>query len=301
MNSFSSKLITVLASILLLAYIIVQVATLLYNPYETEIVRNGIYEQDILLEGYFVRNEKSLEEQKNGVISYYFEDGEKVPNNAVIADVFQSEKELLNVKFLQRLDVEKNILENSSLKSGETPKLNVLNKDIRLLFTDLLLEIQSEDFTDLVNINDQLIYKLNRASVCIDSSINFNDSINEINNQITSLAASRSQSSHQVISNSSGYFASFVDGFEGLSYQNSTVDSILNTIDILKKSSNSKSNSIGKVLSDSEWRFLGIVDASKAEYFKPDKYFKMSLGPKSEPIKVRVEKIIDSSDTGKIG
>ncbi|MEG0894759.1 MAG: hypothetical protein RSE93_03520 [Oscillospiraceae bacterium] len=54
MNSFSSKLITVLASILLLAYIIVQVATLLYNPYETEIVRNGIYEQDILLEGYFV-------------------------------------------------------------------------------------------------------------------------------------------------------------------------------------------------------------------------------------------------------
>ncbi|MEG0894760.1 MAG: HlyD family efflux transporter periplasmic adaptor subunit, partial [Oscillospiraceae bacterium] len=178
-------------------------------------------------------------------MSYYFEDGEKVPNNAVIADVFQSEKELLNVKFLQRLDVEKNILENSSLKSGETPKLNVLNKDIRLLFTDLLLEIQSEDFTDLVNINDQLIYKLNRASVCIDSSINFNDSINEINNQITSLAASRSQSSHQVVSNSSGYFASFVDGFEGLSYQNSTVDSILNTIDILKKSSNSKSNSIG--------------------------------------------------------
>ncbi len=299
MNSTASKLTAVLLSVFLLGYVGYQAFTSLYNPYESEIVKQGEYVHDIDLNGFFVRNEKVLEENKHGVISYKFKNAEKISKDTTVANIYERESDLYNLNKISELEHKKNILLNSQNKQNiQGSKLDVLNNQINKKQLDLIKRIDEGNLSSINRIYDDLMLSMNQIKVCIDNTINFNQSIDNIDKQIVQLKTEISDNSITVNSNESGYFTNTTDGYEDIF----TLDMIkqFNVDDVKKYIDNQKTKptaSIGKIQYDAGWSFVSIVKTKMIDSFKVNQEITLKFNSKStKEVKATVSKIITAKD-----
>lgn len=302
MNTFASKFVAIVLSLLLLAYIGYQVFTVFYNPYESEIVKMGSYTQNIDVEGFFVRDEVKLEQKKQGIVNYLFEDGDKIPKEAVIADVYASQNDVFNIKKVQRLEAQKTVLERSqSGQSGDGLKLDMLTNQVNLLQLDLLGQINNGDLASVHLTGDELTYNLNKIATCIDSTVSFDQAIANIDAQIVATNANISTVKTPVVSTESGYFSSFVDGYESVFTPAMLKDLTVDKMETLLSNKKSATpTNIGKLQNNSSWYFVALVDNRYVENIPIAKTVKLNFNSKtSKSVDAVVENVITQKDETK--
>lgn len=300
MNSLASKIIAILISLLLFAYVGYQAYISFYNPYETEIVKEGTYIFDVDLDGFFVRNESLLETKKQGVISYRFKNAEKVSKGTVVATMYEQKSDLYNLKRVEELQQEKAILQEV-VNSQNTEKLDSLSNQINASQMELLKQIDDGNFTNLNATYKDLLLNMNKKALLINGETNLTQTIENIDNQIAELTSQISKKNVDVYTSKSGYFCSEVDGFETIF----TLDYLksLSVDDVQQKLKNQKvevPDSIGRIQPDTTWYFVSLIDAKKADLFQKGKTVTLKFSSKvSKEVTATVNDIIIEKDNEK--
>ena len=161
MNSTAAKILSVLISLFMIAYVGYQAFLSFYDPYETEIVKKEQYIESVQLNGFFVRNEQVIPTTKNGVIGYNYKNAQKISRNSVVANVYTDKNDLYNLKKIELLKKQKAILEEAhSEDSSEGLKLDLLSKQIS---EGELAIVQAVDNSDLSTLGKD-VYK--RQKLC---------------------------------------------------------------------------------------------------------------------------------------
>lgn len=267
MNSFLSKALAAFFGLFLIVYVGYQSFVMFYNPYQTETVTLGDYVRDIDLNGFFVRDEALLDIQKSGVISYNYKNAQKISNGATIATVYENERDLLMLNRIDELNNQLEILKKAQDKDTiEGQKLDLLNTQIFSAKTDLISQVDQNDFSNISATSDLLTLLMNKVAVCIDNSLTFDSAISQLEGEINSLQLQIPTDVQTVATENSGYFSSATDGYENVFTNDILKDlSIEKVEEILDNPVKKETNSIGKLVGENTWKFVSLVPAKDIE------------------------------------
>ncbi|WMJ23109.1 HlyD family efflux transporter periplasmic adaptor subunit [Paludicola sp. MB14-C6] len=300
MNSLASKIVAVVISLLLFAYVGYQAYVSFYKPYETEIVKEGTYIYDVDLDGFFVRDETVLDTKKQGVVSYRFKNADKIPKDATIARMYENESDLYNLRKVEKLKEQKSILQEA-LKTKNTEQLDVISNQVSASQLDLLKQVDDGNLTNLNNTYKDLLLNINKKELSINKNANISETITNIDNQITKLTSEISNKNIDVTTNKAGYFCNYVDGFETVF----TLDSLksISINDVQEKLKNKKTQpqeNVGRIQSDTTWHFVSLIDAKDAESFAKGQAVTLKFSSKvSKKVTATVVDVISEKDNKK--
>ncbi len=177
-----------------------------------EPVQSAEQSQSLTLTGIIFRDEQIVYGQNGGGVIRLYANGEKVPKNAVVArvyDTFRSEDYVLS-----DLDRRISILTDSNKVSDNSVKN--LDAKINRLYYTIRLRSEEGDFSTVAEKTDELLVLLNRREILVNARLNFNTEIAELKAKRESLISSGSGTAADVATPVSGYFYSYVDGYEKL-------------------------------------------------------------------------------------
>lgn len=299
MSSLASKITAILLSILLLSYIGYQVFTNLYDPYESEVVFQGTYTYDVDLNGFFVRNEVALQQKSQGVISYRFKNGEKIAKQTVVANIYNKEDDLYNIKAVEKLEQQKNLLVMAQDKQGMTGlQLDILSNQINASQNEIIKQVDDGDLSNLEKTYENLMLNMNKIAVFIDNTVNYDSAIVEIDRQIASYKAKIPDNTVDVSAEQSGYFSNYVDGYESVFTVGMLEKLTIKDVEAhLKKQEIKPSDNIGKVQLDANWYFVSLIKTKDIESFKEGQVVNIKFDSKStKKVATTVSQIITEKD-----
>lgn len=306
MNSIGIKISVFLLSLFVIAYVCYQAYTALYRPYQTETVTMGNYVQDVDLDGFFVRDEQILSVKRSGVISYNYKNAQKVPKNSVIANIYEREDDLYNLKRIETLEKQKAILEEAQERESiDGVKLDLLNKQISTSKQELVKYVDGSNFDALDSTVENLMLGINKFNVFVDNELSFQSTIDSITTQIGSLKSSIAPVKGTITSEEAGYFANVVDGLE-TKLKPAMLDT-MTVADVEKVLSNRElvyQDNIGKLERSDRWYFVALMSAKEAELFKStfENGWKLTLQFNSEStreVTARIERMITEAGNEK--
>ncbi len=222
-------------------------------------------------EAYILRDESYITNDQTGVIYYNVKDGDKVSAGGVIATIYESETDVINVTKMNELDEEINNLKKlNSMSQVLGVSLESINKSLNKNLADFIIDIKNNDFSDASADINNLLYSLNEKQIVTGKVTDFNDRLTQLEQQKTELQQAISPPIGQIISPASGVFTTQVDGKEKL-YDYSkgtkiTYNNLKNAVEA--QASEIPSNAVGKIISDVNWYICCPMSKTEASEFK---------------------------------
>lgn len=278
MNSINSKLMSLIVAAILISYVLYQTVSMLYDPYTTEVVRYDSYVQDLDIDGFFVRDEKLLDEQKSSVVQYLVSDATKVEIYGSVAAIYNSQSAIDKINQVNELNMRKEILEDIKITSEiEQIKFTTLATQVDSLQNELIRSVDEQDLDNIKNISNELYKDMSLLALVADQDINLVTKINDIEQEIKSINLGTVTAEKTIYTPYSGYFSSHTDGLEHVF----TV-SMLNNLDVqgfdqlmLQEENTKTSNNIGKMQVSTTWYFVAKIDRENIDSFQEGKYTRM--------------------------
>lgn len=165
----------------------------------------------ITLTGVIFRDERIVYSAKDGGVVRLFSNGERVSKDAVVAQVYDR----LSSEDYALSKIEKSLeILNDSNKVSDNSTKNLDAKINRLYYT-IRLKSEEGDFSTVAEKSDELLVLMNRREILINRRMNYNEEIAELKAQRERLIFSGAAGTGvDVKTPVSGYFSSFVDGYE---------------------------------------------------------------------------------------
>ena len=266
MEPFIKRLLTVLASLFLLAFVGYQAYQLLYSPIQTESVNSySVYATEEAT-GFVIRNETVIADQSSGVRFYTVENGSRVPKGGEIARVFPTENDAWSQQRLDSLDEEISLLEEiESQGTANRVNLDLINKQINERVNDLVVCANTAAYQSLRDLYNDLLSLMNKRQITTGKVADFSDRIAALKAERQQLAASFKKATGTVSAPVAGYFVSEVDGMEtALSYDKAEQ---LTTADIQaaleKEAQPVREGVAGKIVGDYEWYLACVLEKTQ--------------------------------------
>lgn len=271
MASKISKFMVGFLLLLVVAFIGFQIYQNFYSPIQTETVFSATVNQSFDSKGIVVRDETILSNEKQGAVSYQVGNGDKVAKNSVLAVMYPSEQDIVNLNRIERLEAELKVVQDSqtpgSVAGGQ---LDVLSSQIDSECLDLISLLQSQNLSGIYNVRNNLLNMYNRRQIILGTATEFNARIDELNNEINQLKSSSGQPIATVTSSASGYFVNSVDGYEDKvnleTLQSASLEQVSQWINDTSVSGNPQL--IGKIVTGSIWRYAAIMNKNDATLLK---------------------------------
>ncbi|MBQ8297872.1 MAG: hypothetical protein IJX77_08830 [Ruminococcus sp.] len=274
-NSGSITFSKILRNIVLILFMVV-FASIAYNFRNRESATESALMTDATdstsFRGVFIRSEQVVSYSGNGVVSYSVPDGGRLGTGSVIAQVYQTDEQIINNREVEKLTNELAIL-NKIQNPGtlESAQPSELSADIEEAYRNIIYSRDTRDYEAIGDAMDDLLVLLSTYQIVTHEEVDFSARVTDITSRLTQLRSTTIAPTEILTSESSAYFVSYCDGYEEtLTKEN--IDSL--TIDQLKEISNNKDDSaniVGKLIDGYEWYLAGIVDNSKKTYVPGDK------------------------------
>lgn len=296
MNPTVAKIAAFALSLFILVYVGYQAWQAFYDPYVTNTVYQETYVQNQTLNGFFVREETVIDGTLSGVVSYNYQNAEKVAKNAVIASVYDSQNDLYLLRQIELLQQRRDSLAEVQDKgSSEGLKLDLLAKQISDDEMALIQTVDQNDFSSLNAIYEDLMSSTNKFNICVDKDLSFESQIASLDQQIATLKAQVSPSTDAISTSKSGYFSSTVDGWEAQLTPDMLSDlTIDEAADILaNQTAATPPDSIGRIMTRDTWYFVALMTAREAQEYTLGGTITLSFQSKSlRQIPATVKQII---------
>lgn len=301
MDTITGKVLVLILSIFLLVTVFHQVVQVFEDEYKTETAMVYSSAEKVTFNGVYVRNETVVSGGKSGVLSYPSSDGSKVAKDSVVAYVYKSSDDIYINQQIEKLRAEVEILkkeQNPGTTVVAQPEFisGLIDEKYRTITTlaarnDLAsLETESDNFQMLMGI----------YQIVIGEETDYNDRIEQLEKQIKLLEAKQNNPIDIITVPNSGYFISYVDGYEDVfstdNLSSITADDIKDVIenDGYNAAKVSK-RAVGKIVDDYEWNLVGIVDP-KAASFNPGKEVKVKLSSTPDLLDAKIIDVIETDD-----
>lgn len=265
-----TKIIAIIVSIFAIAYFVYQIYMFTYVPYETEVALVSKYTDQIEIKGIVLKQEQILKDAKQGIVKYMEADSSKIVAGTNLATMYSNAEDLKKDKLIKEKQEKLELLKSLEEKK-EDIRANTQNitTNIKKQQIDFVNALQENKFKKLHNIETSFLEQMLKQEIVINSEISYNKQIDMLNNEIQQLTNSISKQGIVINAPISGYFTPKVDGLEGITYDVATKDLSVNAVNKLLKQDYKVDNSkIGKVITSTNWNFLGVFDAKYIEKLK---------------------------------
>lgn len=262
----SKKIQTLAAAVLtflLLLYVWYQVYLTNHKGIVTEAAMYGTVSDTLQAKGFAIRDETLITDSYSGVLSYRVEDGTRVSNGGVIADVFRSESDAAARNKIDRLDREiANLQALSKPADFFSANPSTISSQIYTAMGDIYSAVQEGKFSQVASLKENLQAALNRKQLITgeESWEDYQARAEELEGERDSLAASAGDAVGHITAPAAGYFISSTDGFENVLDVDSVGDITPDQArDLLgREVGTGLSSSVGKVCSDFNWYVICV-------------------------------------------
>ncbi len=304
MDTITGKVLVLILSIFMLVTVFHQFVQVFEDDYTTETATVYSSAEKVTFNGVYVRNETVVSGGKSGVLSYPSSDGSKVAKDSVVAYVYRSANDIYINQQIENLRTEVEIL-----KKEQSPGTTVVAQPE---FISSLIDEKYRTITTLAARNDlsslrsesndfQMLMGI--YQIVIGEETDYNDRIEQLEKQIKLLEAKQNNPIDIITVPNSGYFISYVDGYEDIlstdKLSSITADEIKEVIknDGYNSAKVSK-KAVGKIVDDYEWDLVGIVNPKDAS-FNPGKEVKVKLSSTPDLLTAKISDVIETDDPEK--
>lgn len=241
---------------------------------ETMVAENGNLEDVIKADGIIVKDEKVYDASVDGSVTYYYEDGEKIKEGQLVADLnTDTNSAKINKQITE-------IQEAIDLKKNTSSSSNLLSQETIATFEN---EIQESILNNELNSMYNIVGQVNNTSdiVSFEGSYEQYD-IAQLETMKASLTSSISTHKVPYYSGVAGIITYKIDGLEDeYKFENvlemtpsSTVKKEYSISDKSKSETVTENENIFKVIRNFDYYIAATVDNEKAKLFEENKYIK---------------------------
>ncbi len=215
MNSRIIKIISVLLSVFIILYVITQVVSFFYSPYETETVFTTTINNSIQTSGLMIRDESVINQKKQGVLSYQIPNGSKVSKNSVIAMRYASEQDMLTQTKIESITKEIEVLTEAQKKGATVgATLDSITAQLNETYLQLMGDLKENTLDGLEEYKLSVQELISKKHIVIGKKTDYNTGIASLQAEKKELQNSIKSKPTAVTADNSGYFAQTVDGYE---------------------------------------------------------------------------------------
>lgn len=301
MDTITGKVLILILSIFLLVTVFHQGVQVFEDEYTTETATVYSSAEKVTFDGVYIRNETVVNGGKNGVLSYPTQDGSKVAKDSVVAYVYKSNNDIYINQQIEKLKNEVEILrkeQNPGTTVVAQPEFisSLIDEKYRTITT---LAAQG-DVSSLESESDNFQMLMGIYQIVIGEEDDYNDRIEQLEKEIKLLEAKQNSPIDTITVPNSGYFISYVDGYESVL----TIDKVLSlTAEDIKEVienegyNNSKisKKAIGKIVDGYEWKLVGLVNPKDA-LFNPGKEVKIKLSSTPDLLTATISDVIETDN-----
>lgn len=295
-TAVTTRIVWFLVIAFVLVTIISQLVIHYYNPL---IIEPALYynsEDYIQSTGVYIRDEKYVNYNGSGIISYVYSDGEKLAKNSVVAEIYSSQSDLalqLRIKELtQQIEV---LRDAEKLVGSDSSQLEAFSNQIYECHTKLMQSIIDGDYSTAASLKNDYLNLQSKRQIVNGTTSDYTAKISELENTILSLSAQISARPHDLPLQDTGYFVTSTDGYETvLNYESISQLDEEKIEDIIKNPERQVSSSvIGKIISDYRWKMVCVVPKTDSMNIYKNAQLSVRIGNDTTPVTARVESVTD--------
>ena len=187
MNTFTTKLATLLLVLFMLVYAVFQGWRGLTSGYQTE----SAYEFEIArycaTEGLLVRTEEVIPQTAGGQVRYLLAEGEKFRADTPLAQVFSSQEAAEAAAHQAVVRRERDLLEaiQRSTDTSRTADIESLNREISVSLRRLTQSAAEKDLEEVSRLHLTLVEKIGRQRLVTGQNTGFGERIQELNGELS--------------------------------------------------------------------------------------------------------------------
>lgn len=259
-TSLSTKFITALLLLAVIAYFGVQGYRYVTDPETTAIVYRYRSEQAIAVRGYVVREEQVVDCAET-LLELTHAEGEHIGAGDTIATVYRSAEALRATQELEALRAQKEQLEYARSAANDTETALKLDSEIRDQILSVRAAYEAGSFSALDALSDRLKTTVLKREYAYNGSEELGARLEELDAQIREASAA-SGGTTRVTASVSGTYSAVADGYEGVLTPESLAD--MTPSGLAAVSPQSVSSTVGKIVSGSKWYFAASVSEADA-------------------------------------
>ena len=292
MNTTTSKIIMSIVVVFFLVFFGFKFFGFVNEQVDTEKAVKYTVNENIVFDGILVRNEEVITYNKSGIIDYVYADGSKLSQKSTIANVFDSESQIIAKNKISDIENEINNLKRSQ-NPGTTnyAKPETIKSQIDEKYELLTYQIEHKNLETIKQIKSEILVLMNIYNIVTNVDENFDSRIADLELQLENYKAQYGSPKDTVKTDHTGYFVSKTDGFESkISIKNidkineKTIKSVLNG-----ENPDRVDNAIGKILDSYECKVVGITKQSSK--ILKDSNLKIRFGNSSDIHNVTVDDV----------
>lgn len=290
MGKFVKRIVWTFLVFVIVAYVLYHICLIVFPNIKTETARAIQVFDSIDSRAYIIRDEKIIDEDLSGVVSFTLTDSEKVEKNGVIAKVYTSEEQASLSKKIQIIKDEINRLKNlKSFEVATSYNPESVNQQAYLTLNNIVNDVYNYDFNKLNKKRDEILYFLNEIQIVSGKDLKLDEKILELNNELDKLNSSNSNVKN-ILAKESGYFVGHSDGYESEFFYDDILKITSDRVESLFKDccNNTKKNT-AKLVTSSRWYAVCNLKKDEAMQLSIDQYVELFMPlVSSERIKAKV-------------
>lgn len=262
------KVLKIFLCIIALTFVIHQIYSSVYKPVVTVSAEYSTASEGMDITGILIRQEKLITNNNSGALHFIASDGERVAKNGVIANIYSSADTSVTVSRIQQLEEKiSNLEEMMGYNDVQAADLSLANSKVNSALDEFIRSCAAGDFSSTDKKMSQLLTNLSRKQMITGEQTDFSAQLEQLKNELNSLNSTLPSAVGSITADSSGYFVSDVDGYEGL-LSSSDIDSV--TPEFLDSIMPDKvpADTVGKIVSDYEWYIAAKVSINESLQYK---------------------------------
>lgn len=285
-----------LALALVSVYIIVQCFVVFRRSYKTDTAIKYTLAESITLDGVVAFD--SVDVAGSGDLGYLVQDGERVTNGTVVAEVYTDDSQGLQRERLDRLERTITLLTKSQNSTGSD--LSVLTNQTKQALYNLLDKINTAQYSGITDAEDTFLLAQNRLQVSTGQTAGFADTIAALQVEYDSIKA-QLDALQTITATTNGYFSSTAASPAIAADRQALDDADPATLQKMLADGfpAAATDRAGQITTGFSWKFYAVCDLDTAARFDNISSVKISVpGKQNTPLSATVEEVTLDKDNG---
>lgn len=285
-----------LALALVSVYIIAQCFVVFHRSYKTETAIKYTLAESITLDGVVAFD--SVDVAGSGDLGYLVQDGERVTNGTVVAEVYTDDSQGVQRERLDRLERTITLLTKSQNSTGSD--LSVLTNQTKQALYNLLDKIDTAQYSGITDAEDTFLLAQNRLQVSTGQTAGFADTIAALQVEYDSIKA-QLDALQTITATTNGYFSSTAASPAIAADRQALDDADPATLQKMLADGfpAAATDRAGQITTGFSWKFYAVCDLDTAAQFDNISSVKISVpGKQNTPLSAAVEEVTPDKDNG---
>lgn len=187
MNNLSGKILAIVLSLFLVAYVGYQVYRYIYSPVKTESVQQYVVADTVYAQGIVIRDEIPVEGVDSGIVSYFYQDGVRVTTGTAVAEVHETRENVQNKHRIEEIDAELQRFADIQKSASGVADVSAITDQITDQIGNLIEMNHSGVLEESDAILDELQDALNKKAVAVRDVDNFSEKMSQLEAERTAL------------------------------------------------------------------------------------------------------------------